>query len=55
MLSMRSKNESDEKDPANGRQLLETDLLEQTLYKLGALMAIGYGEAGSRIIGQNMK
>ena len=34
---------------------LETSLLEQTLYKLGSLMAIGYGEAGSRIIGQNLQ
>lgn len=33
---------------------METQLLEHTLYKLGALMAIGYGEAGSRLIGQNM-
>jgi hypothetical protein len=31
--------------------LMETEILEQTLYKLGALMAIGYGEAGSRLIG----
>ena len=53
MLSLRGQNASEEKekDPANTRQLLETDLLEQTLYKIGALMAIGYGEAGSRIIG----
>lgn len=35
-------------------QLMETELLEQTLYKIGALMAIGYGEAGSRLIAQNM-
>lgn len=33
---------------------METDILEQTLYKLGALMAIGYGEAGAKLIGQNM-
>ena len=38
-----------------GDKLLETELLEQTLYKIGTLMAIGYGEAGSRIIGQNLE
>lgn len=35
-------------------QIVETELLESTLYKIGALMAIGYGEAGSRLIANNM-
>jgi len=26
---------------------METDILEQTLSKLGALLALGFGEAGS--------
>ena len=34
--------------------MVETELLEQTLYKIGALMAIGYGEAGSHLIANNM-
>ena len=33
---------------------METELLEKTLYKIGALMAIGYGEAGCNLIAQNM-
>lgn len=42
------------KEKCEEKHLMETDILEQTLYKLGALMAIGYGEAGSRMIGENM-
>lgn len=38
----------DEKNP------METEILEQTLYKIGTLMAIGYGEAGSQLIAANM-
>jgi len=33
---------------------LETVMLEQTLSKIGALLALGFGEAGSYIIAQNM-
>ena len=33
---------------------METDILEQTLSKLGALLALGFGEAGSQIIADNM-
>ncbi|EGR33312.1 hypothetical protein IMG5_056350 [Ichthyophthirius multifiliis] len=32
----------------------ETSILESTIIKFGALLAIGFGEAGSEIIGQNM-
>jgi len=35
--------------------LRETEILENTLSKIGGLMAVGYGEAGSKIIAQNMK
>jgi hypothetical protein len=28
--------------------------LEQTIIKIGALLALGFGEAGSEIIGKNM-
>lgn len=34
---------------------LETVMLEQTIIKIGALLALGFGEAGSKIIAQNMK
>jgi hypothetical protein len=29
---------------------LETDVLERTIVKIGALLALGFGEAGSKII-----
>ena len=33
---------------------METVLLEQTIVKIGALLALGFGEAGSKIIAENM-
>jgi len=33
---------------------LETVMLEQTLVKIGGLLALGFGEAGSNIIAKNM-
>ena len=30
---------------------LETEVLQSTLEKIGSLLAIGFGEAGSKIIG----
>lgn len=36
-------------------EMLETEVLEQTIVKIGALLALGYGEAGSQIIAQNIK
>jgi len=35
-------------------QPMETKILEQTIIKLGTLLALGFGEAGANIIGQNM-
>jgi hypothetical protein len=35
--------------------VLETHILEQTLVKTAALLAIGLGEAGNKIISQNIK
>eukprot|EP00357_Protocruzia_adherens_P001022 CAMPEP_0114995004 /NCGR_PEP_ID=MMETSP0216-20121206/13473_1 /TAXON_ID=223996 /ORGANISM="Protocruzia adherens, Strain Boccale" /LENGTH=951 /DNA_ID=CAMNT_0002358967 /DNA_START=34 /DNA_END=2889 /DNA_ORIENTATION=- len=35
-------------------QPMETQILEQTIIKIGALLALGFGEAGSEIIAQNM-
>lgn len=34
--------------------MLETVILEQTIVKIGALLALGFGEAGSKIIASNM-
>ena len=34
---------------------LETEVLQSTLNKIGGLLAIGFGEAGSKIIAQNMQ
>lgn len=36
-------------------QIYETEILERLIVKTGALLAIGFGEAGSNIIGQNIK
>lgn len=48
--------EKKKKEEENEEQItIETQLLEQTLYKLGHLMTIGYGEAGSRIISHNIE
>jgi class 3 adenylate cyclase len=33
----------------------ETMILERTIIKLGSLLALGFGEAGANIIGQNMR
>lgn len=32
----------------------ETVILEQTIIKIGALLALGFGEAGAKIIADNM-
>merc|ERR1719265_2144127 len=34
---------------------MEKVILERTIIKLGSLLALGFGEAGANIIGQNMK
>ena len=34
---------------------METVVLEKTIIKLGALLALGFGEAGAAVIGENMK
>lgn len=35
-------------------ETLETDVLERTIVKIGALLALGFGEAGSEIISKNI-
>jgi len=37
------------------KEPMETVVLEKTIIKLGGLLALGFGEAGAEIIGQNMK
>lgn len=34
---------------------METEVLQKTLNKIGGLLAIGFGEAASKIIAQNMR
>eukprot|EP00446_Apocalathium_sp_SHHI-4_P031791 CAMPEP_0177246774 /NCGR_PEP_ID=MMETSP0367-20130122/51196_1 /TAXON_ID=447022 ORGANISM="Scrippsiella hangoei-like, Strain SHHI-4" /NCGR_SAMPLE_ID=MMETSP0367 /ASSEMBLY_ACC=CAM_ASM_000362 /LENGTH=948 /DNA_ID=CAMNT_0018698831 /DNA_START=55 /DNA_END=2901 /DNA_ORIENTATION=- len=46
--------------PLNGKsqkepEPMETVVLEKTIIKIGSLLALGFGEAGAEIIGQNMK
>ena len=33
----------------------ETSILESTIIKIGALLALGFGEAGSEIVAKNLK
>merc|ERR1712232_1472013 len=40
---------------ADKKKTLETQILENTIIKLGSLLALGFGEAGSEIIGQNLE
>lgn len=34
---------------------METKILEKLIIKIGALLAVGFGEAGSEIIAENIK
>ena len=43
------------KTSSSNSNLLETEVLQRTLNKIGGLLAIGFGEAGSKIIAQNMR
>jgi cell shape-determining protein MreC len=36
------------------KEPLETQVLEKTITKIGALLALGFGEAGTQIIAQNL-
>merc|ERR1719446_452457 len=40
---------------SNSAEPMETVVLEKTIIKIGSLLALGFGEAGAEIIGQNMK
>ena len=37
------------------QKMMETEILEQLIIKIGALMALGFGEAGTEIIAKNME
>ena len=50
LLSLTAKNEKKKKD-----KTLETNILEETIMKIGYLLALGFGEAGSQIIADNVK
>jgi len=41
--------------PKNTPEPMETVVLEKTIIKIGSLLALGFGEAGAEIIGQNMR
>ena len=47
-LMDRKKEKEDKNEP------METAMLETTLSKIGALLALGFGKAGSEIIAKNM-
>ena len=54
---MREKEQQKGKKKKSGKKepVLETTMLEQTIVKIGSLLALGFGEAGSKIIAENMK
>ncbi len=59
-LAMERLKKNDENEDAKRKKkdkegLYETDILENTIVKIGALLAIGFGEAGSAIIAKNME
>jgi hypothetical protein len=49
------KNKGKKKKDHKKEGTMETVVLEQTIVKIGALLALGFGEAGSKIISQNME
>ena len=48
MMKNNKGNKKQKKKPTEGP--METVVLEQTIVKIGALLALGFGEAGSKII-----
>jgi len=59
-LALEQAKEDDEKKKKNKKKKkkkeapYETVILEQTIIKIGALLALGFGEAGAKIIADNM-
>ena len=46
---------SKNKKKGKKRNMMETELLENTIVKIGSLLVLGFGEAGAEIIASNMK
>lgn len=53
MMSLMHQNQQKNKKGSNDAEY-ETQILEKAIVKIGHLLAIGFGEAGSRIIADNM-
>ena len=47
--------EKEKKKKRKNEGIMETEILENTIIKIGALLAVGFGEAGSEIIASNIK
>jgi len=45
----------DESEQETGQGQYETRLLEQSIYKICALLAVGFGDAGAEVIAENIK
>jgi hypothetical protein len=41
--------------PPRDERLYETEVLDQTLRRIAALLQVGFGDAGAQIIAQNLK
>ena len=44
-----------QKDKKKKGEIMETELLEKTIVKIGSLLVLGFGEAGAEVIASNMK
>ena len=53
MMSLMHKQSQKDKKGSSDAEY-ETQILEKAIVKIGHLLAIGFGEAGSKIIGDNM-
>lgn len=55
IIKEENKKNKNSKKKKNKEAPYETVILENTIVKIGALLAIGFGEAGSEIIAKNME
>ena len=53
LLSMTEAQKKKKTKKKKGEQM-ETNVIEETIMKIGYLLALGFGEAGSEIIGSNI-
>lgn len=49
------RHQSKSREQQSSSEPMETVVLEKTIIKIGSLLALGFGEAGAEIIGQNMQ